>query len=265
MQVKLHQVVTFARHVFHGNPAYVVTATELPPDADATMPLLSDLIGADVMALIVAPETEEPLLRFYTPDAPHAGAGHATAAAAFVALSGSRRDTIAFRLANGDRRRAARSSHGISVQWPVMPYEQTPRAADVARSLKASPRETYVAPFGYVSIFRTQEEIAALDPDLAQVAALDRSAVIATAPGNDSDIVIRVFAPAVGLPEDPVCGTAHRIITPYWAPLLGKTEIHSRHLSKRGGDLWCKLAGANVEIAGEGIQAFEATLELPGS
>jgi predicted PhzF superfamily epimerase YddE/YHI9 len=129
--------------------------------------------------------------------------------------------------------------------------------------LKASPRETYVAPFGYVAIFDTENAIRALEPDLAQVAALDRSAVIATAPGTQSDIVIRVFAPAVGLPEDPVCGTAHRIITPYWTPRLGKIEIHSRHLSKRGGDLWCKLAGTSVEIAGESIKAFETTLDLP--
>jgi PhzF family phenazine biosynthesis protein len=255
--------VTFARHIFHGNPAYVVTASEAPQNMTALMIGVSDLIGADVMALIVRPEAEEPDLSFYTPESTHPGAGHATAAAAFVGLSDTKRNTVSFRLPNGDHRHARRSPNGIAVEWPVMPYEQTPRAGDVARALKADPRETYVAPFGYVTIFENEQAIAALQPDLGQVAALDRSAVIATAPGNSSDIVIRVFAPAVGLPEDPVCGTAHRIITPYWASLLGKSEIHSRHLSKRGGDLWCKNAGANVEIAGEGIQAFEAALNLP--
>jgi len=263
VQVKLHQVVTFARHIFHGNPAYVVTASEAPQNMAALMIGVSDLIGADVMALIVGPEADEPELSFYTPESPHPGAGHATAAAAFIGLSNTRQDAVAFKLPNGDRRQARRTPHGIAVEWPVMPYEQTSRAGDVARALNAAPRETYVAPFGYVAIFADEPAIAALEPDLAQVAALDRSAVIATAPGIASDIVIRVFAPAVGLPEDPVCGTAHRIITPYWAPLLGKFEIHSRHLSKRGGDLWCKSDGANVEIAGEGIKAFEATLDLP--
>lgn len=261
MQVKLHQVVTFARHIFHGNPAYVVTASEPPPDT--AMIGVSALVDADVMAVILRPESEEPSLSFFTPEGTHPGAGHATAAAAFIGLSGTKRNAVAFKLPNGDHRHAIRSPHGIAVRWPVMPYEQTPRAGDVARSLKADPRETYVTPFGYVTIFEDERAIAALEPDLAQVAALDRSAVIATAPGTSSDIVIRVFAPAVGLPEDPVCGTAHRIITPYWAPLLGKSEIHSRHLSKRGGDLWCKHEGANVEIAGEGIKAFETTLDLP--
>jgi predicted PhzF superfamily epimerase YddE/YHI9 len=201
----------------------------------------------------------------YTPEGPHPGAGHATAAAAHVAFSiaGAKRNELSFKLANGGHRNARRSPHGIAVEWPVMTYEATPRAGDVARALQAESRETYVAPFGYVAIFDNEADIAAIDPDMAQVAGLDRGAVIATAPGKDSDIVIRVFAPAVGLPEDPVCGTAHRIITPYWAPRLGKNEIHSRHLSKRGGDLWCKLRGENVEIAGESVQAFEATLDLP--
>jgi predicted PhzF superfamily epimerase YddE/YHI9 len=226
---------------------------------------VSALVGADVMAVILRADSDEPSLSFYTPEGTHPGAGHATAAAAFVGLSDAKRNAVAFKLPNGDHRHAVRSPHGIAVRWPVMAYEQTPRAGDVARALKADPRETYVAPFGYMSIFENEQAIAALEPDLAQVAALDRSAVIVTAPGSASDIVIRVFAPAVGLPEDPVCGTAHRIITPYWAPLLGKSEIHSRHLSKRGGDLWCKNAGANVEIAGEGIKAFEAVLNLPDS
>jgi predicted PhzF superfamily epimerase YddE/YHI9 len=263
VQVKLHQVVTFSRHIFHGNPAYVVTALEPPPDA--AMVGISGLIDADVMAVILEAEANEPVLSFYTPAGPHPGAGHATAAAAFVALSLGERDALSFRLASGDRRDIRRTPKGIGVEWPVMPYEQTPRAGDVARSLKASPHETYVAPFGYVAIFDTEEAIAALEPDLEQVALLDRIAVIATSPGNESDIVIRVFAPAVGLPEDPVCGTAHRIITPLWAPRLGKSEIHSRHLSKRGGDLWCRIAGTNVEIAGEGILSFEATLDLPAA
>ena len=265
MRVQLHQVVTFAQHIFHGNPAYVVTAAEMPKDATALLTGVSSLIGADVLALIVRPEDDEPALSFYTPEGPHAGAGHATAAAAHVAFAtaGASRSKLAFKLANGSHRHATRSAHGIAVRWPVMPYEETPHAGDVARALKGRPRETYVTPFGYVTIFGNDAEITELDPDMALVAALDRSAVITTAPGTNSDIVIRVFAPAVGLPEDPVCGTAHRIITPYWAPRLGKCEIHSRHLSKRGGDLWCKVAGENVEIAGESVQAFEAPLDLP--
>ena len=76
-------------------------------------------------------------------------------------------------------------------------------------------------------------------------------------------MVIRVFAPNVGLPEDPVCGTAHRIIAPYWSQRLGRPALHSRHLSKRGGDLWCRVSGDTVTIAGDSITAVEGTLILP--
>ena len=99
---------------------------------------------------------------------------------------------------------------------------------------------------------------------MALVSAFDRNAVIATAPGGaESDIVIRVFAPKAGLPEDPVCGTAHRIIIPYWAERTGKTMIHSRHLSPRGGDLWCEDKGEKVVISGETRLVIDGTIRLP--
>ena len=90
-----------------------------------------------------------------------------------------------------------------------------------------------------------------MQPDIDAIAGFDRGAIIATAPGDTSDIVIRVFAPKLGLPEDPVCGTAHRILAPYWAARLGRTELHSRQLSARGGDLYCRIEGDTVSISGE--------------
>ena len=101
-------------------------------------------------------------------------------------------------------------------------------------------------------------------PDLDRVAGFDRTAVIATAPGRDgADIVIRVFAPNVGLPEDPVCGTAHRIIVPYWAERMGKKRIHSRQLSPRGGDLFCEDKGETIVIGGESRLVIDGTIRLP--
>jgi predicted PhzF superfamily epimerase YddE/YHI9 len=131
-------------------------------------------------------------------------------------------------------------------------------------ALGARPLETWVAPFGYVAIFDDPAVIAGMRPNMALVSAFDRNAVIATAPGGAaSDIVIRVFAPNAGLPEDPVCGTAHRIIVPYWAEKMGKTKIHSRHLSERGGDLWCEDKGEKVVIAGETRLVIDGIIRLP--
>ena len=245
MRAELHQVVTFATDPFHGNPAFVLTVPEAP--VPAVMMGACELLGADLIAVIAAGEDDEPSLGFFTPSGPHPGAGHATMAAAHVALARRGGEAVRFRLPSGERRAARRA------------------ADDLAHALGRRPIESYVAPFGYVAIFASADDIAGLDPDSAQVAAFDRAAVIATARDGDADVVIRVFAPNVGLPEDPVCGTAHRIIAPYWSRLLARPSLHSRHLSKRGGDLWCEVAGDIVTIAGDSITAVEGTLILPAA
>ena len=109
----------------------------------------------------------------------------------------------------------------------------------------------------------TPAEVQDLRPDMAALAGFDRGAIIATAPGDRSDLVIRVFAPKLGLPEDPVCGTAHRILAPYWAARLGRDDLHSRQLSARGGDLYCRMAGDSVSIGGQSRTFLEGVIELP--
>ncbi len=247
MRAELHQVVTFATDPFHGNPAFVLTVPDTP--APEVMMGACELLGADVIAVIAAGEGDEPSL---------------TMAAAHVALA--RRgggEAVRFRLPSGEQRAARRVEGRIAVDWPPMPFEAVERRDDLARALGRRPTESYVAPFGYVAIFASADDVAGLAPDSARVAAFDRAAVIATARDGDADVVIRVFAPNVGLPEDPVCGTAHRIIAPYWSQRLGRPSLHSRHLSKRGGDLWCRVDGDTVTIEGDSITVVEGMLILP--
>lgn len=261
MRAGLQKVVTFAGDVFHGNPAHVLTPPRLP--GDEVMKQVVALVGADVLAVIVGLDAEMPELSFFTTGGPHPGAGHATHAAAHLALR--QRDALRFKLADGGERSVRRSGAGVSVDWPIMRYDSTSRGEEIAQALGATPRSCLTSTFGNIAIFSDEAEIARLTPDMARVSALDRVALIATAPGATSDIVIRVFAPAVGLPEDPVCGTAHRIIIPYWAKQIGKTTIHSRHLSPRGGDLWCTLEEGMVAISGDCADAFAGTLTFPDS
>ncbi len=263
MRAALCQVVTFASHVFHGNPAYVLTLDETPEPA--LMSGACGLIGADVLAVIVRPEEDNPSLSFFTSTGPHPGAGHATLAAAHVAMArrGDDQTGLSFRLPDGSLRNSRPDPHGIAVDWPAMDYAASGRGDEIANALGTRPVECFVSAFGYIAVLSSEAEVAALNPDLGRVAELDRNTLIVTAPASGCDIVIRVFAPKVGLPEDPVCGTAHRIIVPYWSERLGKTSIHSRHLSPRGGDLWCTAAGKTVTIAGESVTAFEGTLYLP--
>ncbi len=269
-RANLFQVVTFATDPLRGNPAFVLSGAG--DASDHALASACTILRADIVAVVGEPSGGDTPLRFFTTEGPHAGAGHATLAAAHIVLregsaagKGSAPRSITFHLANGDRRAAHIEGDRLCVDFPPMPGRRIDRIADMAAALGARPRETWVAPFGYVAIFDDPAVIADMRPDLARVSAFDRNAVIATSPGGTaSDIVIRVFAPNVGLPEDPVCGTAHRIVVPYWAERTGKTKIHSRHLSPRGGDLWCEDKDERIVIAGEASLVVDGTIRLAG-
>jgi predicted PhzF superfamily epimerase YddE/YHI9 len=258
----LFQVVTFATDPLHGNPAFVLSGVRGIPD-DALMAACT-ILRTDVVAVLDDAVGGMTPLRFFTAKGAHGGAGHATLAAAHVALhQDAATRAIRFQTSNGDRA-AQREGERIAVEFPVMPGSRVDRVADVEAALGARPKETWVAPFGYVAIYDDAKVIAEMRPDLDRVATFDRTALIATAPGVDgADIVIRVFAPNVGLPEDPVCGTAHRIIVPYWAQRLGKKKIHSRQLSPRGGDLFCEDKGEVIVIGGDSRLVIDGTIRLP--
>ena len=261
MQARVHQIVTFASEPFRGNPAFVLSLQRPAPDA------VLSAVAAELRESVLAalwPIEGGTALRFFTPGGLHGGAGHATLAAAHVELA--RRadgDAVAFVLADGTQRTAARDGDRIAVPWPLMPGVAVERKRELGAALGRDPVETLVAPFGYVAVYDKPAAVQALQPDMAAIARFDRGAVIATAPGDRSDIVIRVFAPKLGLPEDPVCGTAHRILVPYWAARLGRDVLHSRQLSERGGDLYCRLAGDSVSIGGQSRTFLQGTIELP--
>jgi PhzF family phenazine biosynthesis protein len=259
----LFQIVTFATDPLHGNPAFVLSGARGASD-DALISACT-ILKADVVAVLDEAAAEVTPLRFFTAQGAHGGAGHSTLAAAHVALrNGAERAAVTFRTAAGDRA-AQIEGERIAVDFPVMPGERVERVAELEQALGARPIESWAAPFGYVAVYGDARIVAEMRPDLARVAQFDRTAVIATAPGGgDADVVIRVFAPNVGLPEDPVCGTAHRIIVPYWAERIGRKRIHSRQLSPRGGDLFCEDKGAVIAIGGESRLVIDGTIRLPG-
>ena len=238
IQARLFRVVTFSSDPLGGNPAFVLA--EADDASNETLAATCAMLGADIIAVVGTQANGEIPLKFFTPAGTHPGAGHATLAAAQVVLrDGAGKPDCIFRQVNGEIRPARVEDSRIAIDFPVMPGVAVDRIGEAAAALGTTPSETLVAPFGYVAVFEDAAKVAGLRPDLTRVSAFDRNALIATAPGaGRSDIVIRVFAPKVGLPEDPVCGTAHRIIIPYWARKLGAKSIHSRQLSARGGDLW---------------------------
>ena len=114
----------------------------------------------------------------------------------------------------------------------------------------------------FMCVFENEDQVRALTPNMEKLAALDRFACIVTAPGRDCDFVSRFFAPARGVPEDPVTGSSHCTLIPYWSKRLGKTKLFARQLSRRGGELWCEDRGERVKIAGRAVKFLEGSLEV---
>jgi predicted PhzF superfamily epimerase YddE/YHI9 len=262
MRAEVHQIVTFAEEAFRGNPAFVVSlADEMP---DETMQALAGQLGEPVLASLRPAGGRLRSLHFHSPGGRHGGAGHAMMAAAHVGFEATPEETaLTFLMADGSRRTIRREGRRISVPWPLMPGHAIEKRKELGAALRSMPLETFDAPFGYVAVFEDPGQVGSLDPDQAAVARLERGAVIATARGDRSDFVLRVFAPRLGLPEDPVCGTAHRILAPYWAGRLGRPELHSEQLSPRGGNLWCTLRDDHVIISGHSLRFLSGAIDLP--
>ncbi|MCW8952305.1 MAG: PhzF family phenazine biosynthesis protein, partial [Rhodospirillales bacterium] len=131
--------------------------------------------------------------------------------------------------------------------------------AGLIEALGGTP-EAVLAARDYVVVYGNEDEVRALTPDMAGLMALDRFAVIATAPGRDCDFVSRFFAPAKGVPEDPVTGSAHCSLVPYWAARLGKDALDARQVSARGGAIRCRNDGDRVHLAGKAVLYLEGSV-----
>jgi predicted PhzF superfamily epimerase YddE/YHI9 len=261
MRAGVHQIVTFATETFRGNPAFVVSLDG--EVSDEVLQQVTEQLKEPVLASLRQTGDGRATLLFHTPTGRHTGAGHSMLAAAHVALGAGGRDRFVFELADGSECIVSREGSRIAVPWPVMPGSPVDMTDALSAVLGARASKTLDTAFGYVAIYDDSKSVEAMQPDMDAIARLERGTVIVTAPGEDSDIVLRAFAPKLGLPEDPVCGTAHRIIVPYWAEHLGRSKLHSRQLSPRGGDLWCKLDGERVVIAGESVTFLSGSIELP--
>jgi predicted PhzF superfamily epimerase YddE/YHI9 len=263
MRAEVHQVVTFATEPFSGNPAFVVSLAR--DVSDKTMQALAGQLNEPVLASLRFSDGGSAAILFHTTQGRHGGAGHAMMAAAHVVFEnlGEGEDETSLVLADGSVRTLRREGTRIAVPWPVMPATPIEFREKLSAALGSKPAATLDAPFGYVAVYDRPDQIQALRPNMQRLSQLDHGAVIATAPGYHSDFVLRVFAPKLGLPEDPVCGTAHRILTPYWSERLGRDRLHSRQLSARGGDLWCRQEGDEVVISGESRTFLKGVIELP--
>ena len=261
MRLPLYQVDAFTDRLFGGNPAAVVPLEQWLPDA--TLQAIAAENNLAETAFFV-PEGAAYALRWFTPTVEVDLCGHATLASAYVIFRflDPRREQVEFRTLKAGMLRVTRDGDVLALDFPSRPPEPITAPATLATALGKAPAAVLAAR-DYLAVYERSEDVAALAPDFAALARLDRFAVIATAPGRDGvDFVSRFFAPAQGIDEDPVTGSSHCTLTPYWAKRLGKTRLEARQISRRVGALTCTLAGERVIIAGRCVLYLEGAITV---
>jgi len=261
LRTPLFQVDAFTTRRFGGNPAAVMPMQCFPEDA-----VLQAVAAENNLAetAFLVPEGGDYRLRWFTPTTEVPLCGHATLASAAVVMERlePERRTVVFHSASGPLT-VRRTDGGYVMDFPARTSERVAAPPGLAEALGVVPVEVFANAFNYMALLESGRAVRALDPDLAAIARLDRSGVIVTAPGDGvHDFVSRYFAPAKGIPEDPVTGGAHCMLAPYWAARLGKTAFRAWQASRRGGEIVCRLAGDRVELEGSCVFYLEGQAEI---
>jgi len=266
MRTKIFQVDAFADRPFHGNPAAVCPLDEWP--RDEVLQAIAEENNLSETAYLV-PRDGDFELRWFTPEVEVELCGHATLASAHVVLrymEGSR-DSVRFHSAGGTLE-VRRDGDLLRMDFPADPSSPVDPPPELAVGLGREPEEV-LAGRDWMAIYPDEDAVRGLEPEMRILRQLERRGVIATAPaggGDDCDhhFVSRFFAPKVGVPEDPVTGSAHCALAPYWARRLDREELLGRQISRRGGKVACTLHGERVELAGSAALYLEGWIRIPG-
>jgi PhzF family phenazine biosynthesis protein len=259
MRIPLYQIDAFADRVFRGNPAAVCPLDAWLPD-DVLQAIAAENNLAETAFFI--PEGDAYGLRWFTPVMEVDLCGHATLASAYVIMEylAPQRASVGFTTRSG-LLTVERDGDRLAMDFPARPPEPCAAPDALLQGLGGQP-EAVLRSRDYFVLYATEAEVRALRPRMDLLEKLDALGIIVTAPGSDCDFVSRFFAPGAGIPEDPVTGSAHCTLVPYWAQRLGKRALHARQLSARGGELWCEDRGERVRIAGNAVRFLEGTIEV---
>jgi PhzF family phenazine biosynthesis protein len=259
LKIPVYQVDAFASRVFSGNPAAVCPLKKWLPDEQ--MQAIAAENNLANTAFFV-PNLDGYDLRWFTPKVEVELCGHATLATAFIIFHdlAPAAKSVRFETKSGALI-VTRDGDLLSLDFPSRPAVECELVQELVSALGAQP-EAILTARDYLAVYASEDEVRKLAPDLAQVAQLDRFGVIVTAPGKQVDFVSRFFAPAKGVPEDSVTGSAHCTLIPYWGKRLGKKKLHAQQVSARGGELWCEDRGERVTISGKAVRFLEGSIYL---
>ena len=258
-EIPIYQIDAFAGAVFAGNPAAVCPLEAWLPDD--LMQSIAEENNLSETAFLV-PEGEGYALRWFTPAKEVDLCGHATLASAYVIANRLKPGTerIVFQSRSG-RLEVTRSGDHYTLDFPVNPPEEVADDGAVAAALGTPPLELWRST-KLMAVLADEAAVQTADPNLRLVAALPSDGLLITAPGREVDFVSRYFAPAAGIDEDPVTGSAHCTLTPYWSRRLDKTKLAARQISRRGGELSVELRGDRVLISGRAVPFMEGRIHV---
>ncbi|RFB81422.1 PhzF family phenazine biosynthesis protein [Methylovirgula sp. 4M-Z18] len=261
MRIPIFQVDAFARDVFTGNPAAVMLLDHYADD-ERLRAIAAENNLAETAFLV--PERGDFHIRWFTPEVEVPLCGHATLASAAVVMErlAPARKEVVFHSASGPLP-VKRTAEGYVMNFPARLSQAVATPVGLAEALGVEPVEVVANEFNYLALLPHADDVRALAPDIGKIAALARGGVIVTAAGDgEYDFVSRYFAPAKGIPEDPVTGSAHCALAPYWAKRLNKSSFRAYQASRRGGEILCRLVGDRVELEGRCAFYMEGHVDL---
>ncbi|MEZ5830506.1 MAG: PhzF family phenazine biosynthesis protein [Dongiaceae bacterium] len=260
MTMPFFQVDAFASKPFAGNPAAVMPLKEWLPDE--TLQSIAAEHNLAETAFFV-PKGDDFHLRWFTPTVEMPLCGHATLASGYVVLNhlDRSRDKVVFHTQSGPLT-VTRDGDRLLMDFPTRANEpaSVSELAPVAEAIGAKVIDLRRG-WTYLAAVESEDVVRNLKPDISKIAALPLDVTV-TARGSKADFVSRVFVPKVGIPEDPVTGAAHCLLVPYWSEVLERKTFFARQLSRRGGELWLRLDGDRVKMAGHAILTVAGDVHL---
>jgi PhzF family phenazine biosynthesis protein len=261
LDLPIFWIDAFTDRMFGGNPAAVI-----PLDSwldDSILQRIANENGLSETAYFVRTGPARAQLRWFTPAVEVDLCGHATLAAAHVLYNqlGQRESPMVFDTKSGP---LSVASNGplLELDFPSRPAKPAEPVDGLLLGLGSKPDQLLRSERMWLCVYTTQQEVVGMAPDFAALANVVPGRIIVTAPGTDCDFVSRFFAPDAGIAEDPVTGSAHSTLVPYWAERLGRNRLHARQVSRRGGELWCELDGDRVKMAGHGVAYLKGSITI---
>lgn len=262
MTQKIYQIDAFTSKLFGGNPAAVcILDTWL--DAELMQKIAAENNLAETAFAVFKDNYYE--LRWFTPEIEVDLCGHATLATAFVLYNyyDYNKNTLRFFSPRSGELLVKRDETGlITMDFPTDDLIKVSEQIEISKAIGRKPLETFKGKTDYLLIYKSQEEIEAMQPNFHLLNELDCRGVIVSAKGTDVDFVSRFFAPQCGIPEDPVTGSAHTTLTPYWSKVFNKTKLTAKQLSQRGGNIQCEYLGYRVKISGNAVCYLIGEIEI---